>query len=486
MRLPFANWLSGLDERTRRLLLWAAAAVAVALALTFRLLVVASWHAPAGDGIQYYRLAQELRQHHRFAYGPLPAALTHTRLPGYPLFLAFLAVLPSPASLETHLRWATAWNVFLDVGTALLLFGLLRERRRSLGVSAFAALLVVVCPLLLFLSTFALSESFATFLATCALFCVVRWMKRPSLWYPVVAGVAVGFSLLTRVDTLSLLPPLGIGFLLGDGTWRRRLIAASVFGAAMLVTFAPWPIRNLAQFGAPHPEGTTWVRQDGTPQTMGMLRWMRTYGTGAPGEAYLMLLVANNQPINPNNPKLLIPNMYDDEAERLEVKATFELYNRELVRGGLLVPAVDAAFEKLARERTQKAPFRTFVKLPLARLISEWQPIPEYELPVRTALLQLPQRRAQYGRFEQYLFVLAAIGLLALCLASDRDRTLALILFVMIATRSLLHAYAHPYPVERYLAEVFPELMALSAFGVWGLARWVQLALRRLPARRTS
>ncbi|HEY1585001.1 MAG TPA: hypothetical protein VGH63_04885, partial [Polyangia bacterium] len=43
---------------------------AVCLALLLRILVVQSWHAPAGDGLQYYALSQELIKDHRFAFGP--------------------------------------------------------------------------------------------------------------------------------------------------------------------------------------------------------------------------------------------------------------------------------------------------------------------------------------------------------------------------------------------------------------------------------
>ena len=58
-------------------------AIALVIGLGFRLALVSSWHAPAGDGLHYFQLSQELRAHGRFAYGPEPRELTYTRIPGY-------------------------------------------------------------------------------------------------------------------------------------------------------------------------------------------------------------------------------------------------------------------------------------------------------------------------------------------------------------------------------------------------------------------
>ena len=106
---------------------WGGFGFLIAAALLFRLAVVSSYQAPAGDGLQYFKLSHELRQNRRFAYAPPPAPLAFTRLPGYPLFLAFIAQPSLPLTLEQHLLWATRWNALLDVASGVLIFAILRK-----------------------------------------------------------------------------------------------------------------------------------------------------------------------------------------------------------------------------------------------------------------------------------------------------------------------------------------------------------------------
>src|SRR5690242_8438813 len=121
-------------ELTRRNALIALAIVA---AIAFRVAVVLTYHKPAGDGMQYFQLAQELRRANRFAFAPTAPA-SYARLPGYPLFLAYVALPGPPRPLEWHLRAATLWNVAFDLVTALLVVAIARRlglpRPRALGV----------------------------------------------------------------------------------------------------------------------------------------------------------------------------------------------------------------------------------------------------------------------------------------------------------------------------------------------------------------
>ena len=102
--------------------IWLVLGLLLVAGTTFRLRLVRDHHGPAGDGLQYWTLSQELLRAGRLAFGPPPAPLTFTRLPGYPLFLAHVAVLRHPADLETHLVRATRANALLGVGTGVLLF----------------------------------------------------------------------------------------------------------------------------------------------------------------------------------------------------------------------------------------------------------------------------------------------------------------------------------------------------------------------------
>jgi 4-amino-4-deoxy-L-arabinose transferase-like glycosyltransferase len=448
---------------------WVAIAF-VGAALTFRLLLVDDWHAPAGDGLQYYALSQSLLRDHRLAFGPPPAPLQYSRLPGYPLFLAAV-VHKTPISLGAHLRRATLANVFLDLGSAALIFLIVRQRRhgRAAAWAAFAA--VIACPILVFLCCYGLSESLATFLTTLTLFCALQ----PSWRWALAGGAALGALQLTRIDGAIIVPAAALAIYFTDPKWRSRFLRAGAFAVAALVLFAPWPLRNLHHFGSPHFEGTYWMRQDGTPLPMGMMKWMRSYGTGAWGEDYNLMSVANDMPMQLERPGIILPVMWDDDRERAEVVAAFTRYNQERFS-----PAVDAEFTRLADARKQRRPFRYWIGLPLLRLAAEWKAMPEWELPMRSPRFDLPAQRSRWVAFEHLLFALALLGA---ALLVRRDGALVLVVVTAVAARSFLHAIAHPFPVERYLVESFPALLMLSGIGA---VRAVETLRRWIPARQRA
>lgn len=448
---------------------WLALAL-VAAALGFRLLLVDDWRAPAGDGLQYYALSQSLLRDHRLAFAPPPAPPQYARLPGYPLFLAAV-VHRAPASLGQHLRRATLANVFLDLGTAALVFFMLRRRRHGRADAWAGFVAVASCPILAFLCCYGLSESLATFLTTLVLFCALQ----PGWRWALAGGAALGALQLVRIDGGIIVPAAALAIYVTDRAWPDRLLRAGAFGVAALVVFAPWPLRNLHQFGAAHPEGTYWMRQDGTPLPMGMMQWMRSYGTGAWGEDYNLMSVANDAPMQIERPGIVLPVMYDDARERAEVVAAFQLYNRERFS-----PRVDAEFMRLAAERRQRHPFRYWVGLPLRRLVAEWKAMPEWELPMRAPRFGLPAERAHWVTYEQLLFALALLGA---ALLVRRDGALVAVVVTAVAARSLLHAIAHPFPVERYLVESFPALLMLSGVGAIAVGRAAAHAARKLRRR---
>ena len=442
---------------------------AITLALLVRMLVVQSWHAPAGDGLQYYALSQELIKDHRLAFAP-NKPLQYSRLPGYPLFLA--AAVHEPEALHTHLWIASQANAWLDVGTALLVLLMLRHRRLGLGAAWAGFVAVIVCPLILFMSCYGLSESLATFLTTLTLFCALREGWR----WVAGAGAAYGLLQLTRIDGFAILPAVALALWFGARNWKPFLRRSALFGAVALVVFAPWPIRNLVQFGEPHIEGTAWMRQDGTPLPLGMMRWMRSWGTGEWGQDFPLLKVANNGYLRTARGGILLPVMWDSEPEKHLVTELFERYNH-----GGLSPALDADFDRLASERRARRPWHYWIGLPARRLVAEWTPMPEWELPIRSRLLNLPPWRGYYNVWQTILFLLALLG--AILLARRDWRFVAIVVFV-VGARAGLHALAHPFPVERYMVESFPAMMALAGVGVAFsfVALRARLQRRRSPA----
>jgi hypothetical protein len=451
----------------------------------FRFAVVHDFHAPAGDGLQYYALSQQLLRAHRFAYYPPPLPLAYTRLPGYPLFLAFVAI-RSAVSLVQHIVFATRANVVLDLGSALLVFLIGRSLTRLLGrkpapeaagqagffLRVFAPFFglgfVLVSPLLLRMSCFALTESLATFLSTLALYLAVRAglgkSRGARLGLGLLLGMALGAGQLVRADTLTLWPAILVLLL---GIWRRSKPALGlllVAGLGALAVFAPWPLRNLREFGHPYPFAWQWRTMQGVPLSTGPLSWARTWSSGAVGQAYIDVLFASSAPLDPNRPGVLTPAMYDSEDERLELLALFQRYDRER-----LSPGVDAAFLALAQKRQTRHPLRTYVVLPFWRLVHMWQPVAEYELPMHVSWLGLPARRGLWADSEYGLYALALLGLFSLVRLLP-GRPLGAAIFVYLGTRSVLLCYTVPLGLtQRLLAPIMPALLLLSACGAASL-----------------
>src|SRR6266511_4115669 len=320
-------------------------------AAIFRVAVVREYSSSSPDGVQYYRLSRELIGAGRFALGPPPQPLTYSRLPGYPLFVAAVAVRPSLSDQEVVRRAALA-NVVLDLLTAILLVLIVRNLGMPRWHGPLAVTLVALCPLMFLFAVYFLTESLSTFLGTLSFFCALRSAQPEprSKLYAIASGCAVGAALLVRADMISLIPALLVL------VWRRWSRIGLILLAAGLM-IAPWAVRNLIQFGHPHIAATEWPAQDGQPLPTGPMQWMRTWAAGRPGDGDLSSRFVFRQPATPQD---LRPVMYDSAAEHAELVSILDDYRR---RG--LDATVNERFVALARQRTRQHPFRTFVTLPL-------------------------------------------------------------------------------------------------------------------------
>lgn len=448
----------------------------VGLLCGLRVAIVGAYRAPAGDGQQYYRLSQELLLRGRLAFGPPPTPLGFTRMPGYPLFLAYAAVRAAPVSIQEHLRRATAANLVLDAGTAGLVAGMLRLLFPGLGAVAVGLLLTLSCPLLVMLSCYGLSESLATFLTALQLYLLLRLWRPPAstassppgapLREAALLGVALGLALLTRGDAVLMLPVVGWVLLRAERLRTVRVRAIALLGLLMLGLYLPWPLRNLRQLGQPYWFSWYWRTMDGKPLPLSPIRWARTWASGAPGESYLDLMFALELPVDPARPGIVLAAMYDDAAERQQVVALLQRYNRERFS-----PGVQADFEALAANRWRRAPLRALVALPLRRLRWLWSPLPEYELPLRVPWLRLPQGRWVLGAWDQALCALALLGAWRLWRRGGWPRRALLPLLGYVAVRSALLPVLVPIGLtERHIIEAYPAVLALAGCGVLDVA----------------
>jgi hypothetical protein len=450
----------------------------LALGFLFRLAIVRtdSWSSP--DSNQYYRLCEELIRANRFAFAPPPAPLTHSRLPGYPLFLARVAVRDAlPEKL--HTQRATVANAFLDSLTALFVALLALEAGLGWGAAMVSLIFVFVFPLLFLFCAYALTESLATCLATAALWAALRIRRRRALVYAGLSGALCGAALLVRADMLSLLPALATALWISLMPGKRRIVALSVFAGGCMLLIAPWMIRNQVQFGAPHLTGTEWSDVTGRPLPSGVIRWQRGWAAGQPGDSTLNAYFYFRRPIPL---QLISPRMYDSEAERQKVVSLIEQYN---ARG--LDAEVDRGFSELAAARAREHFFRTYLGLPLRRLPALYFYNPPGGFPLRVSFLGLPRHRGYFDVANVLAYLLALVGALVLFRGGGERRRLLAILLLAIAGRTILYMYAVPHDVEqRKLIEVVPLILVLAATAATAMATASARAGKQLFAQRKA
>lgn len=443
--------------------------VLMAAGLAFRVAIALSFSSSSPDGDQYYALSQSLLRDGRYAYGPPPAPLTYTRLPGYPLLTAALD--GQPRTRVAHVQRAALANALFDLTTALLLVLILRELEPSAAGAELAVVGMVFCPLVIVQSIHALSESFAMLLGTVELWLLIGVYKGKR-GRAHAAGAVAGLAQLVRLDALTLLPAAILAVVWSPGGRRRKAGVGAALVVTALALFAPWPIRNLVQFGHAHPQAAEWLNEAGQPLPAGCIRWMGTWSTSSPGESLLSDLIVFGRPFSARTPGVILPQMSDTEEERQQLIALVD----RVGHGGLDATA-DADFIRLAQARTARHPLRTYLALPLRRL-------PQLLLPparqtihwIKIPLLGWPDSYALFPLFYGLTYLLAPLG--TLFIVRSGQWRIAVLIWATIAARIALYSFAVPHQVSsRYFVEAFPLLILLAAHSIGriGLFGWRRL-----------
>src|SRR6267378_3023268 len=170
-------------RRTGVTVLYLHAFLAMLTGLALRLLFALQFPAPTGDGGLYLQLARNWVDHHVFGLlvnGQL--APTDLRMPGYPAFLAGIAILFGRSQRAIVLSQAglDLCTCFLTAALSAALAPSLARRRIAIAGLWLAA----TCPFLANYTAAVLSEVLAAFLTTAALLFFVLGLKRETMEFP--------------------------------------------------------------------------------------------------------------------------------------------------------------------------------------------------------------------------------------------------------------------------------------------------------------
>lgn len=160
----------------------------------------------------------------------------------YPLLLALCS-----RAGDVSLVAVGVVHLVLGLLTVALVFDLAVRWKLGLLPAALAALLVACDPILVYQSSFIMTETLATLLAVGCWWQLGRWGARPTLGNLAGSGALLGLAILCRPTFLPW-AALVMMVIAWHSRGRQRVLAPLVLALAMLVTLSPWLVRNYVQF----------------------------------------------------------------------------------------------------------------------------------------------------------------------------------------------------------------------------------------------
>ncbi len=364
---------------------------ALLVGFCLRLFFVLKFPANAADTVLYEQMATNWLQHHVYAMnvnGAIPPV--DLRMPGYPAFLALIYTITGRTGPDARfyvMLGQAAVDLCACVVTASLAAMLFLMRPNSENWSRVFVVtlwLAVLCPFTANYAAVPLTEVFAVFFTAAAQVALIalvwdayggrlkllqsrRASKHSESILAFAAGLLIGTGTLFRPETPMLLVPAWILFAF---LWLRRrqflfwlrLTALSVIGC--LLPLLPWAVRNAVtlhevQFLAPK-----YSNLPGELVPYGFMAWEKTWLFRIK-DCYLVPWKLNGEEINLDD----IPaRAFDSPQEKERVGAILDQYNEDVT----LSPEEDAAFGRVARERTGRHPLRTYLWIPIARAFTIW------------------------------------------------------------------------------------------------------------------
>jgi hypothetical protein len=470
--------------------------------LALRLFFIAHFPFVAGDTKFYEELARNWLDHGvygLFVNGQLVPV--DMRVPGYPAFLAAIYRIFGRANHTVMLAQA-AIDLATCVVAALLAARLAPAARRTAAATA-ALWMAALCPFTANYTSAVLTETLTALFTTLALLCLAIVVTHPLVNshhaelrsaepadfdspHPaaksdiiafaaccLLAGFIAGLGALVRPETPLLLLAADVVLIIcfltrlphASGTgWSSLLLAAAWLGAGLLLALAPWAARNALTLGRIQFLAPYYAQSEGDFMPAGFYAWTRTWMTSE-NDNYLVPWKLGKAPI----PIDTLPNSaFDSPAERTRVAALLDQYNATL----RINPLLDHQFRMLARERTARHPLRTFVSVPVARILATWFR-PRVELLRRSGDLWPPAEKwrdnprdfdISLGFWVVNLFYMSlALAGAWMCLSRTRRSNPAVAMIVVYFALRSAFLTTLPSVEPRYVVACFPALAALAA-----------------------
>jgi hypothetical protein len=453
-------------------------ALAAVSGLALRLYLVLKFPVTdTGDGPFYIELAWNWLKNGVYGF-PVYGQLTPVdmRVPGYPAFLATVFAFAGQST-----KAAMVAQIFVDLATcfviALIAARIAPEASRR-RVALAGLWLAALCPFTANYTAVILTETVVIFFTALAILILLQTetgtmdmnaagtatrsggvLTNP--W--ILGGLVVGFGTLVRPETPLLL--VAAGLILGAKWWRpvdwRKLVRAGLLMAVgLILPLIPWAARNWrtlhdVQFLAPR-----YSELPGEYTPLGFTAWTNTWMWRF-RDVYLSQWKVNDEEIAISQ---LPPYAFDSDDERERVSDLVDEYNEALT----IDPNLDQGFREIARQRTERDPLRTYLKIPALRALTLWF-TPRVELLPSSGHLWPVREEWQDDRRDFLVTLgLTCVNAIYLLLAFvgawiARRRPAVALLIVFCIVRTLFFARFVETPEPRYVLECFPAVIALAA-----------------------
>src|ERR1700685_529793 len=392
------------------------------------------------------------------------------RVPGYPAFLAAVFAVAGQSP-----RAAMLAQVGVDLAAcfviALIAARLAPESSRR-RVALAGLWLAALCPFTANYTAVVLTETLVIFLTALAILVLLQtdvggahvarataFLANPWL----LAGIVVGFGTLVRPETPLVLFAAGLVLVAKwwrPADWMKLIRAGLLMGLGLLIPLVPWAARNWrtlhdVQFLAPR-----YSELPGEYTPLGFTAWTNTWMWRF-RDVSLSQWKGHDEEIVVSQ---LPPYAFDSDDERERVSDLIDEYNEALT----IDPNLDQGFREIARQRTERHPLRTYLKIPGLRMLTLWF-TPRVELLPSSGHLWPVREEWQDDRRD----FLGTVGVsavnafyLLLALAGAwiaRRRPGVALLIVFCIVRTLFFARFVETPEPRYVLECFPAVIALAA-----------------------